>query len=115
MAGEQAVPEFEDAQVLGALRAAARHGLTQTRQGEGDVLRWGWDMEAVNDLLVECEDSELHEHGLSDHYPEYNDYIVILKVELEDEPHPFYVKVALALPNLTPGELMSFHPWGMQR
>lgn len=115
MAGEPPKPTFTDAQVLDALRAAARRGLTQTRQADGDLFVWKYDMEGVNELLAECPDEELQDHELSDSYPAFNDYIVILKVNLEDERVPFYVKVALTLPNLEPGELMSFHPWGMQR
>lgn len=72
-------------------------------------------MQGVNELVAECPNEELWDHEVSDNYPDYNDYIAILKVELEDERVPFYVKVALALPDLSCGELMSFHPWGMQR
>jgi hypothetical protein len=115
MAGEPNLPTFTDAQVLAALREAAGRGLTQTRQGEGDVFDWGYDMDGVNELIANCFDSELHEHCLSDNYPDFNDYIVILKVDLEGERQPFYVKVALSLPALEYGELMSFHPWGMTR
>lgn len=115
MAGEPPVPTFTDAQVLAALREAARRGLTQTRQGEADVFDWGYDMDGVNELIADCLDSELHEHCLSDNYPDFNDYIVILKVDLEGEQQRFYVKVALSLPALEHGELMSFHPWGMKR
>lgn len=115
MAGEPHVPTFTDVQVLAALRDAARRGLTQTRQGEADVFDWGYDMDGVNELIAGCEDAELHEHCLSDNYPEFNDYIVILKVDLENERQLFYVKVALSLPALEHGELMSFHPWGMKR
>jgi hypothetical protein len=115
MAGEPPVPTFTDAQVLAALRDAARRALTQTRQAESDLYDWGYDMEGVNELLAECPSEELFEHELSDNYPTFNDYVVKLKVNLEDERVPFYVKVALSLPNLYHGELMSFHPWGMQR
>lgn len=115
MAGKPSEPSFTDAQVLAALREAAKRGLDQTRQGGGDVFDWGYDMQGVNELIADCEDSELHESCLSDNYPEHNDWIAILKVPLEGEAKPFYVKVALRLPRLKSGELMSFHPWGMQR
>lgn len=115
MAGEPDLPTFTDAQVLAALREAARRGLTQTRQAAADVYKWEYDIQGVNELISDCFDSELHEHDLSDNYPDFNDYIVILKVDLESERQPFYVKVALSLPALEHGELMSFHPWGMTR
>ena len=52
---------------------------------------------------------------MSENYPEHYDYIVVFEIDLEDEPIPFYVKVALHLPDLTDGELMSFHPRGHTR
>ena len=110
-------PTFTDAQILDALRRAAGRGLTHTRQGEADVFEWGYDIQGVNELVAGCTAKELSDggHELSDKYPDFNDYIAWLKVDLEGERKPFYVKVALSLPDLGSGELMSFHPWGYQR
>ena len=115
MADESPLPSFTDSDVLARLRDAAARGLTHTRQAGNDLFKYGWDIQSVNELLKECSEDELHCHELSDHYPEHNDYVVILKIDLEGERHPFYVKVALHLPNLESGELLSFHEWGLRR
>lgn len=108
-------PIFTVDELLAALKAAAKIGLTQTRNGESDLTKFDYDIGGVQALLCECVRSEIHQHSLSDRYPEFQDYVVILKLELEGERVPFYVKVALCLPKLMPGELMSFHPWGYNR
>jgi hypothetical protein len=115
MTGKPPPPSFTDEYVLSCLRAAAGRGLTHTRQGQADLLAYDWDMEDINELIKACSEDELNRHELSDSYPKFNDYIVVLKVDLEGERRPFYVKVALALPDLSSGELLSFHEWGLIR
>jgi hypothetical protein len=115
MSGKPPVPCFTDDEVIHSLRQAARRGLTHTRQGEADLLKYGCDIQDVCELVADCTVGELNKHELSQNYPDYNDYIAVLKIDLEGEKDPFYVKVALSLPDLKCGELMSFHPWGLQR
>jgi hypothetical protein len=109
------IPSFSNAQVLAALKSAAAIGLTQTRNGETDLMKFGYDILGVAELLCDCTESEIDKHEISDRYPEYQDYIVVLDIDLEGEQVPFYVKVALSLPDLEAGELMSFHPRGYTR
>ena len=115
MSGVPPVPSFSDAEVIARLRRAAQRGLSHSRNGDTDLLKYGFNIEGANELIAECSEKELNKHELSDRYPEYNDYIVVLKIDLEGERHPFYVKVALRLPDLESGELLSFHEWGLQR
>ncbi len=115
MTDDAPIPTFTDAEVLDRLRAAAQRGLEVDRKGDNDLTKYGYDIDGVSELLVQCSDEELWKHELSEHYPEKNDYAVVLKIELEEELHPFYVKVALHLPTLESGELVSFHWWGMTR
>jgi hypothetical protein len=115
MTGGPPCPAFSDAVVLERLRAAALRGLTQSRQGADDLLDAGYDIKAVNELVSKCPDHSLNKHELSYRYPEYNDYMVVLKLDIEGESRPFYVKVALHLPALQSGELVSFHEWGKRR
>lgn len=111
---------FTDEYAVAALKAAARRGLTETRQGHGDLFKWGWDLKSVEDQIMYSPDDvlldELDGHQVSENYPAFFEYVVVLKWDLEEHRQPFYVKVALGLPDLkTGGELMSFHPWGQGR
>lgn len=122
MSQEPAKPSFTRAEVLTALRSAVSRRLEHTRNADSDLLKFGYDLEGVEELIAACTDDELHDHEVSHYYPRFYDYIAELKIDLEDEYVPFYVKVALHMKDTESGctlsgsgELMSFHPWGMQR
>jgi hypothetical protein len=114
---------FTDQQVVTALKAAARRGLTETRQGSGDLFEWGWDLQSVAEQIKDSPDDVLLDeldgnHEVSDNYPDFFEYVAVLKWDVEAQKYSgdFYVKIALGLPDLkTGGELMSFHPWGWTR
>jgi hypothetical protein len=104
-------PTPSDDEVLEVLRAVAGRGLTQSRPANDDLIKYQYDIEGVEELLRECTLSEIHKHEPDHDYPNRNDYVVVLKIALDEEPQPFYVKVALHLPDMTNGRLLSFHYW----
>lgn len=104
-------PNPSDDEVIAALRIAAAAGLGQSRPAENDLQKYDYDLQGVCELIAECTVDEIHKHELDDGYPERNYYIVVLNVELDDEPQPFYVKVALDLPEMKTGRLLSFKYW----
>lgn len=95
------------------VRSAASRGLAVTRKAQGELDRYGIDIGVVCDLLASTRLDELRAHGPSDRFPEFAEYVCVLRIELEDEPVPFYVKVALPLPAMTSGTLLAFHTWGL--
>src|SRR5947209_6898091 len=95
----QAKPSFDRTEVLRALQSAATRGLTQTRNAESDLFKFDYDLLGVEELIGACTDSELTDHEVSHHYPEFNDYIAELKIDLVGERTPFYAKVALRMRN----------------
>ncbi len=113
MSGAHSEPSFSDEYVIERLQQAALKGLTATRKAQKEIFG-RFDLKDINDLCANCLLEELDKHEPSEN-PGFFEYIVVLKMELEDEPRPFYVKVALKLPDLNGGELISFHEWGLQR
>src|SRR4051812_1006014 len=98
--------------VLDALRNAAAEGLSVSRRCQTDLNKYEYDIDDVCDLLADCTEAEIHKHEYDELYPEREDYMVIVRLELEAEPFPFYVKVALHLPEMVSGRLVSFKFWG---
>jgi hypothetical protein len=68
-----------------------------------------YPLEAVIDLLAECTTDELVKHELDYDYPDRPYYIAEFDVHDDAEPLPFYIKVALLLPDMESGYLLSFH------
>lgn len=98
-------------EVVTALRAAAATGLSVHERAQGNLIALGYDIQDVCELLVECELAELVKHEPDHDHPRRNDYIAVLRIEVEGEPLPFYVKVALHLPEMSKGMLLSFKLW----
>ena len=71
----------------------------------------GYDAEGVCELLTDCNIGELAKHEPDYEYPRRQAYIAVMRIELDGEPLPLYVKVALRLPEMTTGTLLSFHLW----
>lgn len=108
-------PRLTREEVIARTRAAAGRGLDVTKKAENELIGYGYDLEEVEDILIVCTDPQLHEHHVSENYPEFNDYIAIFKIRLEGERHPFYIKIAIYLPDMENAELISFHEWGLYR
>jgi hypothetical protein len=67
----------------------------------------GWDLESVAELLCECDDDALFDHG-PDRDPDRPDcYIAELEILGGGETIPFYLKVVLVLPEMVSGYLLS--------
>ena len=99
-----------DAEIIEALRAAAAKGLNVHPRVQPDLIRLHYDIEDVSEYVSDCDISELEKHEPDD--KGRSDYIAVLKIEVEDEPFPFYVKVALDWPDMKRGKLLSFKYWG---
>ena len=69
-----------------------------------------YDLETVIELLAECTTAELVKHELDDEYPTRPYYIAEFDIDVEGDSGPLYVKVALRLPELESGYLLSFKP-----
>lgn len=99
-----------DEEVVAALRVVgAGKRLTADPRVQPYFVALRYDLEDVVDWIADCELDELHHHEPDD--KGRNDYIAFLKIYAEDEPLPFYVKIALHLPEMTSGKLLSFKPW----
>ena len=107
-------PRINTPDVLNALRNAAAEGLSVSRRCQSYLDKYLYEIDDVCDLLAECTEDEIHKHEYDDQYPERQDYIVVVRLELDDEPFPFYVKVALHLPDMASGRLVSFKFWDSQ-
>lgn len=70
-----------------------------------------YDNEGVMSIIAECDHSEL-DQSEPDKDVTRNDWIAVLKVELEEEEMPIYLKVALKRPELRFGLVLAFKPWG---
>lgn len=102
-------PRPTDAQVIAALKRAAAPGcLVVARRCQGYLLVAGEDQETVSELIADCRVEELVKH-CTDNNPARQDYIAVLRMHNGTED--CYVKVALRLPDLHPGRLISFKPW----
>jgi hypothetical protein len=96
--------------VVAALRiVGASKRLTVAPRVQPYFVTLGYDVEDVLDWISDCELDELDDHEPDD--GGRNDYIAFLKIFAEDEPLPLYVKIALHLPEMTSGKLLSFKPW----
>lgn len=104
----QSPPSFTDDEVVRALRAVGTKGLRAHPRVQSYLVTLGYDIVDVSELVAECEVGELIDHGLDDKYPERQDYIAVLEIHATGEPLPFYVKIALPLPDLATGMLLSF-------
>lgn len=93
-----------------AVQGAARAGrLTLALRCEEPMRALGYDAASVMEILAEmveqrdvvtcepCDDPKRHCH------------VMAFEVAFEDEPVPIYIKVALQLPNLLDGTVLSFH------
>ena len=111
MAG-QPPPSFSDDEVVKALRAAGAKGLMVHPRAQSvlNALQQ-YDISDVSEWVAECVASELHKHELDYDYPARQDYIAVLNIHLPGEPLAFYVKIALQLPHLAPGKLISLRLW----
>lgn len=106
MAGPPPTPS--DTELLVALRHAAGTRRIGVERGEAknylDAL--GYDIQAVCELLADCEDDDLIGNEPDDRGR--NDRIAKLVIHVEGERLPFYIKVALHLPDMASGLLLSF-------
>lgn len=104
------------AQVVAALKLAAAPGCLSvgSRRCQQDLLRLGVDVETVAEWIREdCETEALYAHEPDQqpgrNAPEPDDHMAMLRID--DGEDYFYAKVALRLPELSPGRLISFHEW----
>jgi hypothetical protein len=99
-----------DDQVVAALRiVGADRSLTVAERVQPYFVTLHYDLEDVHDWIADCDLSDLAKHEPDDQGR--SDYIAVLKIYVEGEPLPFYVKIALHLPDMTSGKLISFHFW----
>jgi hypothetical protein len=99
-----------DEQVVAALRiVGATKRLTVAQRVQPYFVTLGYDLEDVADWISDCEQDELHRHEPDD--KGRSDHVAVLKIYAEEELLPFYVKIALQLPEMTSGKLLSFKPW----
>lgn len=100
-----------DAEVLNALRRVGRSGSVSVGniRAQRDMGALNYSIEDVCDLLAECRDWELKKNEPHRDPDRPMDRIAVLEIQPEGEPVPFYVKVALELPGLENGDLISFH------
>lgn len=106
MAG-QPPPSFTDDEVVKALRAVGAKGLEVHPRAQASLDALGYDVNDVSGWVAECDVSELVKHELDYEYPKRPDYIAVLSIHIEGEPLPFYVKIALRLPEMIKGRLIS--------
>jgi hypothetical protein len=93
-------------------RVASRSDFHAKRRCEAGFQRFGYDIDSVAAWLCECEERELNKHGLDDEFPDRPYYIASFKMRVHgDDNSPYYVKVAMLLPELESGYLLSFHEW----
>jgi hypothetical protein len=96
-----------DGDVLAALRlVATTRALRVHPRVRPYFVALGYDVQSVCELLAECEPSELIANEPDD--GGRNDRIAIVEIAVEGEPLPFYVKIALHLPEMSTGLLLSF-------
>lgn len=105
---------FTDAQALNCLRGAARRGLRTTLKADDEMYERRYTIVQVNEIIATCADGDFWDQQPSK-LPTKNDLMVMLKKKLEGERVPFYIKVALALPDLSTGTLISFHEFGQYK
>lgn len=99
-----------DEQVIAALRnVGSTKRLTVAERVQPYFVALGYDLEDVADWISDCELDELYHHEPDD--KGRNDHVAVLKIYAEDELLPFYVKIALQLPEMSSGRLLSFKPW----
>jgi hypothetical protein len=80
--------------------------LTVHPRCQDDIDDLDYDIDDILALLGACDLSELQKHGPDD--KGRPDWIAVLRIQPAGEPVPFYVKVALAMPELSRGRLLSF-------
>jgi hypothetical protein len=68
-----------------------------------------YDLEDIAALVACLDQSEVQEHALDD--KGRPDLIVIMRIHPSGEPVPFYIKLALRIPALSPGRILSFKTW----
>lgn len=106
-------PTPSDEEAIALVCSAAERGFNLSSQGQRDLVSADYDLDDAEALIAACSIRDLHRHELDDKYPLRQFYMVILKMDIPGQSFPFYVKVGLALPSMTSGRLISFHPWGM--
>ena len=99
-----------DAEVITALRAAAARGLVVHPRVQPDIRQLDYDVADICELIAQCGTHEIVKHE-PDYDPDRNDYIVVLKIEIDESPYALYVKVALHLPHMARGKLLAFKEW----
>lgn len=103
-------PHLSDEQVLQIIRrVVCKPDFYAHSRCQGHLRALGYDLQTVAELIAECSADELDKHALDDQYPSRKCYIVVLDIHVTGESRPFYVKVALLLPELESGYLLSFH------
>lgn len=104
------MPNHSPLSLIAAIRrlAGAKAILIHPRC-QSDIDDLGYDIEDVASVLANCVDHEIHKHEPDDGGRPW--YAVVLKVHLDGEPLPFYVKVVLKEPDLGRATLLSFKIW----
>lgn len=90
-------------------RAAGASRLELVPRCDEQARALGYDAEEVMDVIanfVELDDVVLCEH---DDQPMRPFHVMAFQVEVEERSPPFYIKVALWLPELERGRVLSFH------
>ncbi len=105
---------ISDEALLDFLKAAVVKEFNRTRKASNELLDYGLDMQEARRLILEYE-GVVHDRFPSDKYPEFHEYLVVLKLPVEGYNKPFYVKAALPLPEMDSAELISFHEWGLHK
>lgn len=103
-------PSTSNISMMDRLReTAAARGICVHGRAQYELDDAGFDADGVCELLRECQNSELHKNE-PDKDPNRPFRILELRIPLDDGD--YYVKVALKLPRLSTGILLSFRPWG---
>lgn len=90
-------------------RLAEGKALTIHPRCQDDADDLDYDLEDIAALLACLDPSELHKHEMDN--KGRSDYVAVLRIQPSGEPRPFYVKIAIRIPALKRGRILSFKTW----